>query len=67
MLVKALQVGYIGTNCYIIGCEETKEGAVIDPGGDHRRILQAVNEMGLQIKYIINTHGHGTISPTTAR
>ena len=34
MNIKNLQVGPIGTNCYIL-CDETeKRCAVIDPGGD---------------------------------
>ncbi len=58
MLVITLSVGPIGTNCYIVGCEETLEGMVIDPGGHPERILAAVKEMGLTIKYIVNTHAH---------
>lgn len=58
MIVKMLQVGPIMTNCYIVGCEETKQGAIIDPGGDGARILAEVRQLGLEIKYVINTHGH---------
>jgi glyoxylase-like metal-dependent hydrolase (beta-lactamase superfamily II) len=46
------------SNCYIIGCEETKEGAVVDPGADGKRILKKVEELGLKINTIILTHGH---------
>jgi glyoxylase-like metal-dependent hydrolase (beta-lactamase superfamily II) len=53
-----LHVGPLQTNCYIVGCEETKEGAIIDPGGDARHILDEVERLGLKIKYVINTHGH---------
>ena len=38
MIVKMLHVGPLQTNCYIVGCEDTKEGAIIDPGGDAKRI-----------------------------
>ncbi|MFB0533843.1 MAG: MBL fold metallo-hydrolase [Anaerolineae bacterium] len=58
MIVKMLQVGPIMTNCYIVGCEETKQGAIIDPGGNGDRILAEVRQLGLDIKYVINTHGH---------
>jgi hydroxyacylglutathione hydrolase len=58
LIVKMLQVGPIMTNCYIIGCEETKQGAIIDPGGDGDYILSEVRMLGLEIKYVINTHGH---------
>jgi len=58
LIVKMLQVGPIMTNCYIVGCEETKQGAIIDPGGDGERILAEVRQLGLEIKYVVNTHGH---------
>lgn len=44
--------------CYILGCEETKEAAVVDPGGNESEILAAVKDLGLDLKYIIATHGH---------
>lgn len=45
-------------NCFICGCDKTKEAVVIDPGGDADRILLALADSRLQVKYIINTHGH---------
>jgi glyoxylase-like metal-dependent hydrolase (beta-lactamase superfamily II) len=51
-------VGSFGANCYVIGCEETKEAVVIDPGGDVKMILDEFKRKGLNLKYIINTHGH---------
>lgn len=56
MLVKTLHVGQLGTNCYLIADRGTKEGAIIDPGGDVDRILDSVDD--LCIKYVINTHAH---------
>ena len=32
MILKGLEISAMGVNCYIVGCEETKEVAVIDPG-----------------------------------
>ena len=58
MIVKQLPVGPIQTNCYLAGCEETKEGVVIDPGDEAGRILAEIAEAGLTIKYILNTHAH---------
>ncbi|QTA79504.1 Beta-lactamase domain-containing protein [Desulfonema limicola] len=58
MIIKNLEVGPIMANCYILGCEETKEAVVIDPGDDADQILMALAESGLTVKYIINTHGH---------
>jgi glyoxylase-like metal-dependent hydrolase (beta-lactamase superfamily II) len=45
-------------NCYIVGCKETKEAAVIDPGGDVPRIVTELAKRELTVKYILNTHGH---------
>jgi glyoxylase-like metal-dependent hydrolase (beta-lactamase superfamily II) len=48
----------MAVNCYIVGCEETNEVAVIDPGGNARGILRVLESNGLKAVYIINTHGH---------
>lgn len=58
MIFDWMPVGQMGANCYIIGCEQTKEGAVIDPGEEGRRIVAKAKELGLNIKSIILTHGH---------
>lgn len=58
MMIKSLQVGQIGTNCYVIGDEATQKGAIIDPGDESERILRVVQETGLDIQYILLTHGH---------
>jgi glyoxylase-like metal-dependent hydrolase (beta-lactamase superfamily II) len=58
ILLKKMVVGYFETNCYLVGCATTKEGVVIDPGGDPDAILRAIEEMNLNIGMIVNTHGH---------
>ena len=58
MLLKQLIVGELETNCYILGDEKTKEGVVIDPGGDGDLIMENIKRLNLKIKYIILTHGH---------
>ncbi len=58
MILRIMQVGMIQTNCYIVGCEETKQGVVIDPGGDGDRILRIVEQDGLDIRYVLLTHAH---------
>ncbi|MBP2649369.1 MAG: putative metallo-hydrolase [Firmicutes bacterium] len=58
MKIIDLEVGFIGTNCYIIFDEDSKEAAVIDPGGSVADILAVINSEKLNVKYIINTHGH---------
>jgi hydroxyacylglutathione hydrolase len=58
LIVKQLPVGPIQANCYIVGCEETKQGVIIDPGDEAEHILSVVEELNLSIKYILNTHAH---------
>ena len=58
MIVKGLAVGPIMANCFILGCEETKEAVIIDPGDEAGRILSTVSELALGVKTILNTHGH---------
>ena len=58
MIIKTLAVGPIMANCFILGCEETLEAAVVDPGDDADRILHSLAESSLTVKFIINTHGH---------
>ncbi|MGR6836205.1 MBL fold metallo-hydrolase [Syntrophomonas erecta] len=58
MILKALEISTMGVNCYIVGCEETKEVAVIDPGGNPRGIVRVLEEEGYKAVCIINTHGH---------
>ena len=56
MNVKMLQVGPLGTNCYILEDEASHEAAVIDPGGDAPEIIEALE--GSKLRYILLTHGH---------
>ena len=58
MILRMLVVGPIQANCYVLGCERTKEAAVIDPGGDVDKILMTLAKDKLRCVYIINTHGH---------
>lgn len=58
MDIKTLQVGPIGTNCYLL-CDETEKlCAVIDPGGDAGRVAAAVQDSGCAPCAILLTHGH---------
>ncbi|MDH5450245.1 MAG: MBL fold metallo-hydrolase [Candidatus Bathyarchaeota archaeon] len=62
MFIKMFTVGMISTNCYLVGCTETKEALVIDPGFgtkvEAEEILGEAKKHGSKIKYIVNTHGH---------
>ena len=57
-MLRRLVVGPYQTNCYILGCKETNQGLVIDPGDEVFRIIKEITRSGLTIKYIAITHGH---------
>jgi len=45
-------------NCSLVWCSESRDAAVIDPGGDLPRILAAVERLGLNLRAIWLTHAH---------
>jgi glyoxylase-like metal-dependent hydrolase (beta-lactamase superfamily II) len=58
MQVETLVVGPLQVNCFIVGCEKTREALVVDPGDEAERILKRLHASGLQLKLVVNTHGH---------
>lgn len=59
MIIKTFPAGPFEANCYIVGDENTKKGFIIDPSGKPDGIIELVKELGLNIEFIILTHGHG--------
>ena len=57
--VDKLEVGPMGANCYIVAHNRSKEACLIDPGGEADRIKKVLKKKGFDLKFIINTHGHG--------
>ena len=45
-------------NGFVLGCEETREGVVIDPGDEVEQLIEAASQHRLSIKYILLTHAH---------
>lgn len=58
MIIQTLTVGPIMANCFVVGCEQTRSAAVIDPGDETDRILAELAASRLTLDHIINTHGH---------
>ncbi|MBP5248866.1 MAG: MBL fold metallo-hydrolase [Lachnospiraceae bacterium] len=58
MILKNVEVGYLGTNCYILHNEGSEQCIVVDPGDEKRLIFEAIEEEGLRPAAIILTHGH---------
>ncbi len=45
-------------NCSLVWDDQTKQAAVIDPGGELDRLLQEVQRLGLKLEQIWLTHAH---------
>src|SRR3954451_14768038 len=45
-------------NCTIVWCAKTMKAAIIDPGGEVPRLLDALKQHGLTLEKIWITHGH---------
>lgn len=58
LLVESFPVGPLQCNCSIVGCKETGEAIVVDPGGDPKDIVDFCTKNNLTIKYLIHTHAH---------
>ena len=57
MNIETLEVGPIGTNCYVVW-GDASQALVIDPGGDAPAIMKAVKGHRLSIAVYLLTHGH---------
>ena len=61
MILKRLKIEtMIGnyTNCYILADETQKEAMCIDPAGEPEKIIETLNLLGVNLKYIYLTHCH---------
>lgn len=45
-------------NCSLVWDDQSRQAAVIDPGGDLEVLLDAVNKLGVRLEQVWVTHGH---------
>jgi len=45
-------------NGFVVGCEQTREGVVIDPGDEIADVVAAVRAHDLRVQFILLTHAH---------
>lgn len=58
MKIKSMEVGPIGTNCYVVINEKNNQGVVIDPGGSAKDIIALLQRENISVQAIFITHGH---------
>ena len=57
--ITRLELGPIGTNCYLVRRPGAAEAVVVDPGGDAAQIERELAARGARCAAILITHGHG--------
>ena len=63
MKVITTVVGELGTNCYLLIDEATREAALIDPADSPDELSALIEREGVTLRYILLTHGHRDHSP----
>lgn len=58
MIFTSTVVGELEVNCYLLACEATREGIIVDPGDNVETILQLIKDNNVNIVEIVATHGH---------
>lgn len=58
MIIKSFIAGMYEENCYLLMDEDTKELAIIDPGGQPNKIEEEIKLLNAKPKFILLTHGH---------
>ena len=55
---RALKLGPLDNNSYLIVCVATREAAVVDVGFEAQEAIDAVRAGDLTVRYLLNTHAH---------
>jgi len=58
MIVETAAVGPFFKNGFVVGCEDTSEAVLIDPGDEVEALLAAAERRALSIRHILLTHAH---------
>ena len=58
MRITNMPSGALRVNTYLAVDEETNKGMIVDPGGYNKALTDEINKNGIQIEYIVLTHGH---------
>lgn len=59
MIVHTMTLGVFGVNNFLLHPENSSKAILIDACEDYPSILKKLDELKLELYYLINTHGHG--------
>ena len=57
-IIRRILTGPLDVNCYIVGCPDSRDCLIIDPGGHGERIVEILESLDLNPVALIDTHGH---------
>ncbi len=58
MIFESVVVGELEVNCFVLACEQTREGIIVDPGDQASDILNLVESNRIRVVEVVATHGH---------
>src|SRR6476620_9538793 len=58
MIVETRSAPPLFKNGFGLGCEDTRQGVIVDPGDEVEELIAAVARHGLTVQYILLTHAH---------
>src|SRR3954451_22388887 len=67
MDVRMFTVGMVQENCYLFRRDGSRDALIVDPGDEAPRLLEAVEQLGVELRGILLTHTHfdhvGAVAP----
>src|SRR5947208_12784716 len=67
MDVRMFTVGMVQENCYLLRRDGSSDALIVDPGDEAPKLLNAIDELGVELKGIVLTHTHfdhvGAVAP----
>lgn len=58
MIIKTYPIGIYEENIHVLIDSKSKDASIIDPGGNAEVLINKINELKCNVKYILLTHGH---------
>jgi glyoxylase-like metal-dependent hydrolase (beta-lactamase superfamily II) len=58
MIFEQIDVGGDRNFAYLVGDEQTRHAAIIDPGDGPELVVRRAGLLGVEIRFVLNTHGH---------
>lgn len=58
MLLRQLKVGHLENFAYLVADGTSREAAVVDPSVEPETVLDAADDLDLDLRWVVNTHSH---------